>query len=158
MSGNYENECPQIVTMAKELDEIIYAALTADTELMSLVEGRIFSTCIEIPPGQEDNTPTPYIIITDDPYQNDMSTKDDVWEGNVDHVSASVTIAADNPSAVKTLRHIIRRAIGGYVASMDNAPFLTASHNEGIAWDFMKPCYYDTLHYQCDMEVNYNHE
>ena len=32
-------------------------------------------------------------------------------------------------------------------------PYLTAASNEGIAWDWMKPCYYDTLHYQCDMDV-----
>ena len=30
---------------------------------------------------------------------------------------------------------------------------LTASNNDGVAWDWTKPCYYDTLHYQCDMEV-----
>jgi hypothetical protein len=36
---------------------------------------------------------------------------------------------------------------------MAEPPMLTASNNDGVAWDWTKPCYYDTLHYQCDMEV-----
>ena len=137
----------------QELDEIIYAALNADETLAS-VAGGIHSTCVEVPPTEDDNTPVPYIIITDDPYTNDQGTKDDVWESGVDHVQASVIINASSPAEVKQLRRKIRHAIASYVASMESGqPYLTASSNEGIAWDWQKPCYYDTLHYQCDMDV-----
>ena len=140
--------------MAKELDEIFYAALTADETVMTLTQGRIYSTCIEVPPTEDDNTPLPYIIILDNAYQNDQATKDNVWESDIDRVQASVIISACSPAEVKQLRRLVRKAIAGYVISMtDNQPYLTSSSNEGIAWDWMKPCYYDTLHYQCDMEV-----
>lgn len=141
--------------MAKELDEIIYDALKANVTIMGLTGGRIKSTCIEIPPDQEDNTPTPYIIITDDPYHNDLGTKDSVWEGDTDHVQASVIISAKSPAAVKRLRRLVRKAIGEYVvANVTGYLYLTAENNDGIQWDWTKPCYYDTIHYSCDMDVN----
>ena len=145
--------------MAKELDEIFYAALTASEDLTAICGNRIYSTCVEIPPTEDDNTPIPYIIITDDSYQNDLATKDSVWEGCVDHTQASVIISAHSPAEVKRLRRMVRKAIADYVESMtSNWPYLTSATNEGINWDWMKPCYYDTLHYQCDMDVDYGEE
>ena len=47
--------------MVLELDEIIYAALTADP-VLSILAGGIHSTCIEVPPTDADNTPLPYIL------------------------------------------------------------------------------------------------
>ena len=149
----------------KELDEIIYDALTAkpsepdplhptDAEqIQALVGDRIKSTCFEVPPTEDDNTPVPYIIITDDPFQNDLGTKDDVWEGCTDRVQASVEIAANTPAEVKELRRKIRRAIGHYVATLQDPPYLVSVSNDGIAWDWLKPCYYDRLHYQCDVTL-----
>lgn len=144
--------------MVLELDEIIYAALTANSDLSSLAGG-IHSTCIEVPPTDADNTPLPYIIITDDQFQNQTGTKDNVWEGDTDSVQAGVEIAADSPKEVKRLRRLVRKAIATYVEQMqENVPYLTSLTNEGIAWDWTKPCYYDTLHYQCDMDANLNDE
>ena len=145
--------------MAVELDEIIYAALTADSALSSL-KGGIHSTCIEVPPTDADNTQLPYIIITDDPFQNGQGTKDNVWESYVDSCQAGVEIAAESPKEVKRLRRLVRKAVATYIetTALENRPYLTSLTNEGIAWDWTKPCYYDTLHYQCDMNVNLNEE
>lgn len=145
--------------MVLELDEIIYAALTADP-VLSILAGGIHSTCIEVPPTDADNTPLPYIIITDDPFQNQTGTKDNVWEGNVDSVQAGVEIAADSPKEVKRLRRLVRKAVANYIetADLENVPYLQNLTNEGIAWDWTKPCYFDTLHYQADMDVNLNEE
>ena len=141
--------------MAKELDEIIYDALKANETIVEETGGRIKSTCFEVPPTEDDNTPIPYIIITDDPYQNEMGTKDSVWEGNTDHVQASVIIAADSPASVKRLRRLVRKAIGDYIVeNRTGYIYLTAESNDGIQWDWSKPCYYDTIHYSCDMDVN----
>ena len=139
--------------MAKELDEIIYDALKANETIVEETGGRIKSTCFEVPPTEDDNTPIPYIIITDDPYQNEMGTKDSVWEGNTDHVQASVIIAADSPASVKRLRRLVRKAIGDYIVeNRTGYIYLTAESNDGIQWDWSKPCYYDTIHYSCDMD------
>ena len=137
----------------KELDEIIYDALTADNGIGLLLRGGIHSTCIEVPPTEDDNTPLPYIVITDGGYTNELGTKDYVWEGPTDHCKASVIVSANSPAEVKRLRRLIRQAIELHVVAMAEPPMLTASNNDGVAWDWTKPCYYDTLHYQCDMEV-----
>ena len=140
--------------MAKELDEIIYEAIAANETLQTETGGRIHSTCIEVPPTDDDNTPLPYIIIAEEQLQNEQGTKDNVWEGDMDHVAVSVIISANSPADVKRLRRLVRQAIGQHVESLGNdAPYLTALTSDGIAWDWTKPCYYDTLHYQCDMDV-----
>ena len=134
-----------------ELDEIIYAALTANETLSSETGGRIYSTCIEVPPTDDDNTPLPYIIITEEQSFNDQGTKDNVWESNTDIVNVGVIVNASSPSEVKRLRKIVRQAVESYVESMTDIPNLRSASRDGIAWDWTKPCYYDTLHYQCDM-------
>ena len=61
--------------MAKELDEIIYEAIAANETLQTETGGRIHSTCIEVPPTDDDNTPLPYIIIAEEQLQNEQGTR-----------------------------------------------------------------------------------
>lgn len=147
-----------------ELDEIFYAALTADTTIAEACgyvaptqskpgkPARIYSTCVEVPPTENDNTPLPYIIIMDEGLQNDQATKDDVWESYEDRVQASVQISAVSPKEVKRLTRLCRKAIADYIATMEGErPYLQSLTTEGTAWDWTKPCYYKTLTYQCDV-------
>lgn len=136
-----------------ELDEIFYAALTSDEGIMTATSGRIISTCFEVSPEKDDNTPLPYIIITDDPFTNEQGTKDTRWESNHDSVQAGVEISAISPKEVKRLRRMVRKAIDNYISTMEGGiPELQSLTNEGIQWDWMKPCYWDKLHYQCVVE------
>ena len=149
----------------KELDEIIYDAVhigeheenpsPTKQAIAALVGERIFSTCIPVPPTEEDNTPVPYLIITDDPFNNEQGTKDDVWESDTDRVQSSVEIAGHSPKEVKHLRKLVRRALREHVAALpySDIPQLVSVSNDGIAWDWIKPCYYDRLHYQCDVTI-----
>ena len=137
-----------------ELDEIFYAALTSDSTLTEETGGRITSTCIEVPPTDDDNTPLPYIVIAEGTGQNDQGTKDTVWESEYDIVNVGVIINAVSPKEVKRLRRMVRSAIESYVESMTGSiPYLRSILYDGIAWDWTKPCYFDTLHYQCDVLV-----
>lgn len=136
-----------------ELDEIFYAALTSDEGIMTATGGRIISTCFEVSPKKDDNTPLPYIIITDDPFTNEQGTKDTIWESSMDSVQAGVEISAISPKEVKRLRRMVRKAIYDYISTMEgDIPELQSLTNEGIQWDWMKPCYWDKLHYQCVVE------
>ena len=140
--------------MAKERDEIIYEAIIANETLQTETGGRIQSTCIEVPPTDDDNTPLPYIIIAEEQLQNEQGTKDNVWEGDMDHVAVSVIISANSPADVKRLRRLVRQAIAKYVEEHETGYlYLTSLTYDGIAWDWTKPCYYSTLHYKCDMDV-----
>lgn len=136
-----------------ELDDIMYAAISGDESLVSLTDGSIVTCCFEIPPSTLDNTPLPYIIIIEDPTTNEQGTKDDVWDSDIDSAQVSIEIAATTKEEVKQLRRKVRKAIREYVGTMDYSirPDLRSYQNEGIAWDWTKPCYYDRLHYQCDV-------
>lgn len=140
------------------LDEIFYNALCSDDELMEAVGGRIKSTCFEVGPDEPDNTPLPCIIVTDDGGQNQPDNKDCEWESSEDRVTASVEIDAESPKAVKQLCRKARRIIATHIRSMaeagDDIPCLDNLQMSGVAWDWMKPCYHQTLTYNCTIENN----
>ena len=142
----------------KQVDEIIYDAISADTDLMTAIGGRVVSTCFEVPPTEDDNTPLPNIIITDDGFQNQTGTKDTVWEASEDRVQVSVDIAASSPNEVKQLVKKVRQAIEAHVVSLyqqgEETPELENLTSNGLAWDWMKPCYYQQLAYQCTIKAD----
>ena len=137
----------------KQVDEIIYDAIKADADIMAAVGNRVKSTCFEVPPIDEDNTPIPNIIITDEGMLNQQTTKDCVWEATEDSVAVGVDVAAASPQEVQQLVRKVRRAIESYITTMytqgEEIPELTSLTSDGLAWDWMKPCYYQKLTYQC---------
>ena len=137
----------------KSVDEIIYDAICADTALMEAIGSRVVSTCFEVPPAEADNTPLPNIIVTDDGFQNQVGSKDTVWESSEDRVQATVDVAASSPEEVRRLIRMVRRAVENHIILMSATdgciPELDSLSSNGIAWDWMKPCYYQQLSYQC---------
>ena len=137
----------------KQVDEIIYDAIRADEELMTAISGHVVSTCFEVSPTDADNTPLPYIIVTDDGFQNQVESKDDSWEGTEDRVSVGVEVAAESPQDVKRLIRMVRQAVASYIEQMyddgEDIPELDSLSSDGLAWDWSKPCYYQRLTYQC---------
>lgn len=140
------------------IDEIIYEALKADEQLTTATGDRIMSTCIEVPPTDADNTPLPYIIVTDDGFQNQDTTKDYLWEGVEDSVQASVEISAESPKEVKRIADLCRKAVTTYIVELANQgkdiPYLASVSGNGVAWDWTKPCYYTTIKYNCTINVD----
>ena len=144
---------PKTSTAMKQVDEIIYDAIRADEELMTAISGHVVSTCFEVSPTDADNTPLPYIIVTDDGFQNQVESKDDGWEGTEDRVSVGVEVAAESPQDVKRLIRMVRQAVASYISQMyddgEDIPELDSLSSDGLAWDWTKPCYYQRLTYQC---------
>jgi hypothetical protein len=138
------------------LDEILFNALRSDAVLMEDVGGRIVSTCFEVGPDKPDNTDLPCIIVMDDGLQNNPDTKDCEWEAYEDRVTASVEVDAKSSKAVKALIRKVRHAIADYIQTLYNEgeeiPKLESIVSNGIAWDWMKPCYHSTLTYNCIIE------
>ena len=91
--------------------------------------------------------------MTDDGFQNQNGSKDCVWESGEDRVQATVDVAADSPKEVKRLIRMVRRAVENHIILMSATdgciPELESLSSNGIAWDWMKPCYYQQLYYQC---------
>ena len=138
------------------LDEIIFNALSADTELMQAVGNRIVSTCFEVGPDEQDKTPLPCIIVMDDGIQNQPDTKDCEWDSFEDRVQASVEIDGRSPREVKHLLRQCRNAVAAYIRELaesgDAIPYLESIQTSGIDWDWMKPCYHTTLTYNCTID------
>lgn len=139
-----------------ELDELFFNALMEDADLVLAVGGRIESTCFEVSPDEQDNTPLPCIIVTDDGLTNQPSDKDVEWEAGEDRVQASVEVDAKSPKQVKQLIRMVRKAIANYITSLcekgEEIPWLQSVQTNGVAWDWMKPCYHSTITYQCDVQ------
>lgn len=137
----------------KQVDEIIYDAIRADEALMTAIGGRVVSTCFEVSPDETDNTPLPNIIVEYDGFQNQDTTKDSVWEGEDDEVQVTVDIAAKSPNEVKDLVRMVRRAVSRYIIGMyenhEVIPELDKLSSDGLQWDWMRPCYYQKLTYNC---------
>ena len=148
--------------MTLELDEILYNALVADETLTAYIGGsdRITSTCFEVSPDEADNTPLPCIIVTDDGFQATDTNKDVEWEPSEDNVQASIEVDADSPKEVKKIIRMVRKAIANYVHALaaegKDVPYLTNVQSNGIAWDWMKPCYHSTVSYQCIVDNDYD--
>ena len=139
-----------------ELDELFFNALMEDADLVLAVGGRIESTCFEVSPDEQDNTPLPCIIVTDDGLSNQPTGKDVEWESSEDRVQASVEVDAKDPKQVKQLIRMVRKAISNYITSLyekgAEIPCLQSVQTNGVAWDWMKPCYHSTITYQCDVQ------
>ena len=146
----------------KQVDEIIYDAICADAALMEAIGNRVVSTCFEVSPAEQDNTPIPYVIVTDDGFQNQVGSKDTVWESGEDRVQVGVEVAADSPAEVKRLIKMVRKAVEQYVCQMytdgEPTPELESLSSDGIAWDWTKPCYYQRLTYQCIINTDQDDE
>lgn len=142
------------------LDKIFFDAITADAELMQAVGGRVKSTCFEVSPDEQDNTPLPYILIMDEGKQPAQTTKDDEWMPSQWRVGAGVEVGAKSPNEVDALVMKAMKAIAEYISTLseqgDEIPYLNegSPQTQGIAWDWTKPCYFDIAHYQCDIDYN----
>ena len=139
-------------------DKVFYNALRSNASLMEQVGGRIESTSIPVPDDKLLNEPVPYIIITFDGLQNDGYTKDNSFEGNEDKVQVSIEVAAADRDSLGSIMQTIRQTVIDYFEDTDghawddydyvpNNYTLSAS---AVGYDWMKPCYFQTLTYNCD--------
>ena len=148
----------------KSLAEIFYDAIQADDDLMEAVGGRVESTCFETPDGDADNTELPNIIVVNQGFNNNNSTKDYVWEGPEDVVQAMVDVDAKTDGEVTKLVAQVRRAIENYILAMYNQgeepPQLQPGYPSAgeLTWDWMRPCYFQQITYQCTVSNGDNEE
>lgn len=138
-------------------DKVFYHALLANSSIVNTTDGRIYNTAIPVPDEELDNEPLPYIIITFDGLTNGGLTKDDSYEGSDDTVHIGITIAAEDRESLGDLTVAVRRQIKAYFAETtvtdsdyDLVPLDYEFTASDIQYDPAKPCYYQTLNYECD--------
>jgi hypothetical protein len=143
------------------LDKIFFDAITADADLMQTVGNRVKSTCFEVSPDEQDNTPLPYIVIRDLGKQPAQTTKDDEWMPSLWNVGAGIEVGATSPNEVDAIVMKTMKAVANYMQTLEgDVPYLNEGfpRTQGVSWDWMKPCYWDLAQYQCDIEYTEDDE
>jgi hypothetical protein len=72
-------------------------------------------------------------------------------------VQASVEVDGRTPKEVKQLIRMVRSAVANHITSLssigEETPDLVSTQTDGVAWDWMKPCYHGTITYVCDIHA-----
>lgn len=139
------------------LDKLIYDALAANETLMTIIGGRLRGKCFEVPPDEQDNVPLPYIVVTDDGDDEQLETKDCMWMPSEVTAQVSVIVSGNSDNEVHMLISFCRQIIADYMESEDlpyrETPQPRSIRRQGKQWDWLKPCTWDTLNYQCDVSL-----
>lgn len=148
--------------MGLSTDSLFIAAISADSEVMEAIGGRLYSTAIPLPDEAADNVPLPYVIVTFDGMTNDTTTKDDLYESDCDTVTVSVIVASESRSALADLMTRLRDIIHDYlVAHQDDSNESMDDYNltaTSVDYDPFRPCYWQTLRYQCYVQNQSDNE
>ena len=122
---------------------------------MQEIGGRIYSTAIPLPDEDADNVPVPYIIVTFDGLTNDQTTKDSL-EANTDTVNIGVEITAGSRADLARLTTAVCSQIRSYMENAIDDPLTPYDYQftaDPVQYDAEKPCYWQTLRYQCDINA-----
>jgi hypothetical protein len=154
--------------MSLATDSIFITALQSNTDLLEALgyveatetsEGapaRLYCTAIPLPDEDADNVPVPYVIVTFDGLTNDQGTKDDRYESEYDTVNIGVEVTARNINELHDMTQMVRDTILSYLRENDTAIMDYNFAAQQIQFDSLKPCYWQVLTYQCDVENHIN--
>ncbi len=150
--------------MSMQTDRIFAAALTADSNITTAVNNRIYSTAIPLPDEDVNNVPVPYIVVSFDGMENMEGTKDSSYEGPEDKVQVGVLVVAANRDALAELVELVRAAIPAYFNSYEAPegedeedlsgliPYEYKLSAGAVSYDASKPCYWLKLNYDCNTD------
>jgi len=158
--------------MSLATDSIFVSALQSNSDLLeklteyiddddtTVIEEtpRLYGTAIGLPDEDADNVPVPYVIVTFDGLTNDQGTKDDRYESEYDTVNIGVTVSANTLDDLHTLTQMVRDTILSYLRTTDTAILDYQFAAQQIQYDSLKPCYWQVLTYQCDVNNTYDDE
>ena len=150
--------------MSLATDSIFITALQSNSELLEALgydpetglPARLYCTAIPLPDEDADNVPVPYAIVTFDGLMNDQGTKDDRYESEYDTVNIGVEVTARNINELHDLTQMVRDTILSYIRENDTAITDYNFAAQQIQFDSLKPCYWQMLTYQCEVENHLN--
>ena len=150
--------------MSLATDSIFITALQSNSELLEALgydpetgeNARLYCTAIPLPDEDADNVPVPYVIVTFDGLTNDQGTKDDRYESEYDTVNIGVEVIARNINELHELTQMVRDTILSYLRENDTAIMDYNFAAQQIQFDSLKPCYWQMLTYQCEVENHLN--
>ena len=149
--------------MSLATDSIFTTALQSNSDLMAKLgyvaptltdkgkPARLYGTAIPLPDEDADNVPVPYVIVTFDGLNNDAGTKDDRYESEYDRVNIGIEVVGKTLEDLHGLTQMVRDTVLAYFrANNTNVSDYTFTA-DAIQYDSLKPCYWQTLRYQCEV-------
>ena len=137
--------------MSLATDSIFIAAIQSNPALVERIGGRLYGTAIPLPDEDADNVPVPYVIVTFDGLNNQNQTKDDVYEGSYDTVNIGVEVTGETIKDLHELTQAVRDTILSYFRENETVISDYTFSADAIQYDSLKPCYWQTLRYQCEV-------
>jgi hypothetical protein len=137
--------------MSLATDSIFIAAVQSNSDLVERVGGRIYGTAIPLPDEDIDNVPVPYIIVTFDGLNNHAGTKDVLYESQYDKVNIGIEVTGETLKGLHDLTQLVRDTILSYFRANRTAIEDYTFTADAIQFVSLKPCYWQTLRYQCDV-------
>jgi hypothetical protein len=149
--------------MSLATDSIFTTALQSNSDLMATLgyvaptltdkgkPARLYGTAIPLPDEDADNVPVPYVIVTFDGLNNDTGTKDDRYESEYDRVNIGIEVVGETLKDLHDLTQMVRDTILAYFCATETAVEDYTFTADVIQFDSLKPCYWQTLRYQCDV-------
>ena len=138
--------------MSLATDSIFIQALSQSSDIMEATSGRLYGTAIPLPDEDADNVPTPYLIVTFQGLNNTSQTKDDRYESSYDQVTISVELAAKTLDQLHDLSQMVRDVVLDYFRTNETAVYDYQFSAQPIQYDSLKPCYWQVLTYQCEVD------
>lgn len=146
-----------LLAMSLTLDRFFFNALKASRAIGHMTGGRVFNTTRTTEDDRLDKVP--YIIVTFDSLTNDLDalTKDDM-ESEEDNVTVSLICVAENRKRLGELTVAARKAVLNWLrADRDEIEISSWQFSAGsVQCDVDKPCFYQTLTYNCIADTNIN--
>lgn len=148
--------------MSITTDALFIRAIRSDKSLMKLISNRLYGTAIPAPKDKADNTPVPYIIVMFDGMRNSTFNKDTYeLEGDEDITTISLELTAPTLEKLHQLASLTRSVICDFMAhpeagdkDWDEFPSAYDLSASAISYDSAKPCYWQTLTYECTTNRN----
>ena len=137
--------------MSLATDSIFIAAIQSNHALVDRIGGRLYGTAIPLPDEDADNVPVPYIIVTFDGLNNDTDTKDCSYESDYDRVNIGVEVTGETIDDLHDLTQTVRDTILSYFRENETAVSDYTFSADAVQYDSLKPCYWQTLRYQCEV-------
>ena len=137
--------------MSLATDSIFIAAIQSNPALVERIGGRLYGTAIPLPDEDADNVPVPYVIVTFNGLNNQNETKDDVYESNYDTVNIGVEVTGETIDDLHDLTQAVRDTILSYFRENETDVSDYTFSADAIQYDSLKPCYWQTLRYQCEV-------
>ena len=133
------------------LIDILCASVQDDGSVVYDELPRLYGTSIPLPDEDVDNVSVPYVIVTFDGLTNGAGTKDDRYESAYDTVNIGIEIAAKTLDDLHSLTQMVRDTVLSYIEANNTSVVDYQFAAQQIMYNADKPCYWQVLTYQCDV-------